>query len=296
MKFRMVEELSIEQQDVSLCCRTLAVSRSGYYSWLERPLSVRKTENERIWQKIKKIWQESRETYGLPRIMDKLKKDGEVCGKNRVQKIMKKNKIQGVGKKKFKVVTTDSNHDLPIADRVFKTEEASKQVTSVNQYWGGDITYIATDEGWLFLAIFLDLLTRKIVGHSMRESMHTELVLDALDMGLKRQGISSNDELVSHSDRGSQYAAEKYRDKLASHNIKASMSRRGNCYDNAFVESFFRTLKVELIYRQKFKTKEEAKTAIFEFIEVWYNRQRTHSSLGYMTPIQYEAMQLNKSA
>ncbi len=296
MKFGMVEELACEQQDVGVCCKTLMVSRSGYYTWLKRPLSVRKTENERLWPKIKKIWAESRETYGLPRIMDKLKKAGETCGKNRVQKIMKTNKIQGVGKKKFKVLTTDSNHSLPIADRVFKTEIAPEQVTAVNQYWGGDITYIATNEGWLYLAIFLDLLTRKIVGHSMRDSMHTELVLDALDMGLKRQDIDCGDTLVAHSDRGSQYAAEAYRDVLASKNITASMSRRGNCYDNAFVESFFRTLKVELVYRRKFETREEAKSAIFEFIEVWYNRQRTHSSLGYMTPVEYEAMKLNKSA
>jgi transposase InsO family protein len=292
----MVEELSCEQQDVSVCCQTLSVSRSGFYSWLKRPLSVRKTENERIWQKIKKIWQTSRETYGLPRIMDQLKKDGEKCSKNRVSKIMKKNNIQGVGKKKFKVLTTDSNHTLPIAERIFKTEMASEQVTAVNQYWGGDITYIATEEGWLYLAIFLDLLTRKIVGHSMQDSMHTGLVLDALDMGLMRQGLADGNALVAHSDRGSQYAAEQYRDVLAAKNITASMSRKGNCYDNAFVESFFRTLKVELVYRKKFKTKQEAKDAIFEFIEVWYNRQRTHSSLGYMTPVEYEAMKLNKSA
>ncbi len=290
MKFKMVEGLALEQQDVAHCCRVLGVSRSGFYEWLKRPLSVRKTENQKLWEKIKKIWEESRGIYGLPRIMDQLKKSDTNCGKNRVARIMKENKIQGVGKKKFKVTTTDSNHDLPIADRVFKTEAAATQVTEPNQYWGGDITYIATDEGWLFLAIFLDLFTRKVVGHSMRENMQTELVLSALDMGLKRQGMTKNDGLVAHSDRGSQYAAGDFRDRLDAFGITASMSRKGNCYDNAFVESFFRTLKVELIYRRKFKTREEAKAAIFEFIEVWYNRQRTHSSLDYRTPVEYEAL------
>lgn len=289
MKFRMVEELALEQQDVGQCCRVLKVSRSGYYEWLKRPQSVRKTENELLWQKIKKIWEDSRGTYGLPRIMDQLKKSDTKCGKNRVAKIMKDNKIQGVGKKKFKVVTTDSNHDLPIAARVFKTELAAKQVTEMNQFWGGDITYIATGEGWLYLAIFLDLFTRKVVGFATSESMETELVLNALDMGLRRQGVNVDDALTVHSDRGSQYAAEKYRDRLDARNITASMSRKGNCYDNAFVESFFRTLKVELVYRTKFKTREEARKAIFEFIEVWYNRQRTHSSLDYMTPVEYES-------
>ena len=289
MKFRMVEELALEQRDVGQCCRVLEVSRSGYYDWLRRPQSVRKTENELLWQKIKEIWEGSRGIYGLPRIMDQLKKSGAKCGKNRVAKIMKDNKIQGVGKKKFKVVTTDSSHDLPIAERVFKTEAAAEQVTEMNQFWGGDITYIATGEGWLYLAIFLDLFTRKVVGFAMSESMETELVLNALEMGLRRQGVTGNDELTAHTDRGSQYAAEKYRDRLNARNITASMSRKGNCYDNAFVESFFKTLKVELVYRTKFKTREEARTAIFEFIEVWYNRQRTHSSLDYMSPVEYES-------
>lgn len=156
MKFRMVEELACEQQDVTQCCRVLQVSRSGYYVWLTRPLSVRRNEDLRLAEKIKKIWEESRQTYGLPRILNILKSDGEKCGRKRVKKIMKANGIEGVGKKKFKVMTTDSKHDLPIADRIFKTEIAPSQVTEVNQYWGGDITYIATEEGWLYLSIFLD--------------------------------------------------------------------------------------------------------------------------------------------
>ena len=286
----------IEQQDAGRSCDILKVSRSGYYEWLKRPPSVRKTENERIWQKIKKLWKDSRETYGVPRITDRLREDGETCGKNRVARIMKEKGIQGAGKKRFKVVTTDSNHDLPIADRIFKTEEASEQVVRPNQYWGGDITYIPTGEGWLFLAVYLDLFTRKVVGHSMQSTMHTKLVLDALDMGLNRQCVGLASGLVAHTDRGSQYAAEEYRNRLAAFDIVASMSRKGNCYDNAFVESFFHTLKVELVYQRKFATREEARKAIFEFIEVWYNRQRIHSSLDYKTPVEYESQSINKAA
>ena len=275
------------------CARVLKVSRSGYYAWLKRPVSDRRRNNEILFLKIKKIWDDSRQTYGLPRILDQLGKQDIFVGKSRVEKIMKQNKIEGVGKKKFKVMTTDSNHDLPIAARFFKTENHELQVTKVNQYWGGDITYIPTEEGWLYLSVFLDLFSRKAVGHSMSESMTSELVIDALDMALKHQGITQSEELITHTDRGSQYAAEDYRAKLKGHNITASMSRKGNCYDNAFVESFFRTLKVELVYRRKFKTRNEARAAIFEFIEVWYNRNRTHSSIGYLTPIEFESKQLN---
>jgi transposase InsO family protein len=288
----MVAELAFEQQDASLCCRTLEISSSGYYTWLKRPLSERKTEDERIWQKIKQLWEGSRKTYGRLRLTKKLEQDGEVIGKNRVEKIMKKNNIQGIGKKKFKPMTTTSNHELPVAERIFKTEIADEQVTKPNQFWGGDITYVATDEGWLYLAIVIDLFTRKAVGYSMRESMPSELVIDALDMGLKRQGITTINNLTTHTDRGSQYASKDYRDKIADYEIVQSMSRKGNCYDNAYIESFFRTLKVELIYNRKFKTREEARKAIFEFIEVWYNRQRLHSSLDYMTPEAYELKQL----
>ena len=288
----MVEELAFELFDVRHLCKVLKVSTSGFYAWLKRPLSKRKTEDERLWQKVKNHWEMSRKTYGRRRIVKSLNNEGEVIGKNRVARIMKEKNIQGVGKKKFKPQTTTSNHELPVAERVFKAEVASDQVTKVNQYWGGDITYVATEEGWLYLAIVIDLFTRKVVGHSMSESMPCELVINALDMGLKRQGLATAEDLVTHTDRGSQYAAEDYLDKLNKYKITPSMSRKGNCYDNAFVESFFRTLKVELVNREKFKTRQEAKQKIFEFIEVWYNRQRLHSSLDYMTPEQYESKQI----
>lgn len=292
MRFKMVEGLATEQQDVVLSCRILLVSAGGYYKWRKRPLSVRKTQDERIWQKIRKHWQDSRQTYGRPRLTEALRNEGEKIGKNRVHKIMKNQGIQGVGKKKFKPATTDSNHKLPIAERIFKTEDAGTQLKAPNEIWGGDITYVPTDEGWLYLSVMLDLCTRKAVGHAMRETLHAELVTSALEMALKRQGITNGSGLVAHSDRGSQYASDVYTKKLKAYKITQSMSRKGNCYDNAMVETFFRTLKVELVYRQKFKTREEAKAAIFEFIEVWYNRRRLHSSLDYITPEQYEAKQL----
>lgn len=290
----MVEELAFEQQDVGRSCDVLEVSRSGYYEWLKRPLSMRKTEDERIWQKIKIHWEKSRKIYGSPRILEKLKSDGETIGKNRVARLMKENGIQGAGKKKFKPVTTDSNHELPVAERIFETESHTETVKKPNQYWGGDITYIPTEEGWLYLAIVLDLFTRKVVGHAMRSTLHTEIIIEALKMGIRRQLPETG--LIAHSDRGSQYAAADYRNLLERNQITASMSRKGNCYDNAFVESFFHTLKVELIHREKFKTREEARRAIFEFIEVWYNRERIHSSIDYQTPVEYESKLINQAA
>lgn len=273
---------------MATCCETLGVSRSGYYMWLKRSPSQRKLDNERLLRQIAKIHRESRETYGAPRIFEKLKSEGENCGKKKVARLMKKQGLRGVAAKKYKVKTTDSDHDLPIAERIFKTENSSEQVTKPNQFWASDITYIHTEEGWVFLAIFLDLFTRKVVGFSMEDHMRTELILNALEMALGRQKMIPGNELVGHSDRGCQYAAEAYRQCLEMNGIKASMSRRANCYDNAFAESFFHTLKVELVNRRNFKTRQEAMNAIFEYIEVWYNRQRIHSSLGYKTPVEYE--------
>ncbi len=287
----MVEELKSELQDVKHSCLTLEVSTSGFYAWMNRPLSQRQGENERIWQKIKQHWEDSRGTYGRARLTKCLKDEGEVIGKNRVECIMKRNGIQGKGKKKFKPQTTTSNHDLPVAERLFKSELAEEQVTRPNQYWGGDITYVPTGEGWLYLAIYLDLFTRKIVGYAMQETLHATIVTDALVAALGNQG--SPEGLVTHTDRGSQYASDDYIRLLSENEITPSMSRKGNCYDNAMVESFFRTLKVELIYGRKFATRAEARSAIFEYIEVWYNRRRMHSSLDYQTPTEYELKHLN---
>lgn len=282
----MVREMSLKEFDVKLLCRVLGVSRSGYYAWLSRPVSERQKENQELTAKVIEIHKNSRETYGVPRITRKLREVGFNCGKNRVANVMRKAGVVGIARKRFKIRTTDSQHCYPIAKRLVQTENPETLPTKPNQCWASDITYIATDEGWIYLAVFLDLFTRKIVGFSAKDTLRAELVLDALKMALGRQQV--NHQLVSHSDRGVQYACDEYRRELSERGITISHSRKGNCYDNAFAESFFHTLKVELIHRVRFKTKKEAASAIFEFIEVWYNRQRLHSSLDYKTPVEYE--------
>lgn len=284
----MVRKIVDKNLDVAVTCKTLKISRSGYYRWKKSPPSARVLENKRLSEQIIKLHKASRGTYGVPRMYRQLRIDGETCSKQRVERLMKRLGLVGIARKKFRVKTTDSNHDLPIAERIFKIEEARKQVTRPHQVWVSDITYVETGEGWVYLAIFLDLFTRKVVGFSMADHMRVSLILNALEMALGRTQRLEGEELIGHSDRGSQYAAEDYRRRLTALSITASMSRRANCYDNAFAESFFHTLKVELIYRTKFKTRNEAMKIIFEYIEVWYNRQRLHSSLGYKTPVEYE--------
>lgn len=284
----MVHEIADMNCSVNLVCQILKISRSRYYEWRKNPCSKRKQEDKQLLRKIAKIHGESRETYGSIRIQKELSKDGEKCGRNRVARIMREEGLSGTAKQRFRVMTTDSKHDHPIADRVFKMEEVKQQVTGPGQVWASDITYIATDEGWLYLAVFLDLYTRKVIGHSMASHMQTSLIMNALNMALGTQERQKDTSLVGHSDRGSQYASSDYRKRLESLSITASMSRKGNCYDNACVESFFHTLKVEHVYRRKFKTRAEAMKSIFEYIEVWYNRKRLHSSLGYQSPVEYE--------
>lgn len=273
--------------EVQLACRTLGVSRGGYYAWKKRPESERALQNESLVAEIRSVHEASRGTYGSPRVTEALKDQGLKCSENRVARLMQENAVRSIVARKFKVQTTDSNHDLPIAPRIFEAEHATPVLTAPNQVWCGDITYVATKQGWLYLAIFLDVFTRKVVGHAADENMRVELVLEALEMALGRQTVKEG-ELIAHSDRGSQYAAEKFRKQLDANGIVASMSRRGNCYDNAFAESFFASLKMELIYQREFETREEAKAAIFEWIEAFYNRQRMHSSIGYMTPEEFE--------
>lgn len=272
---------------VRVSCLALEVSRSGFYSWYNRPESERQRENKALLVGIRRIHKESRGTYGLPRIHEKLKEVGQKVGKNRVSRLMKKTGISGLICKRFKVKTTDSNHDLPIAPRIFQTEEPVTHPVKANEAWAGDISYISTDEGFLYLATYVDLFTRKVVGFAMADHMKMDLITEALEMALRRQPWTPG-ALLTHSDRGSQYASEGYRESLKTRKITVSMSRRGNCYDNAFAESFFATLKKELIYRKNFKNREEAKKSIFEYIEVWYNRRRLHSSIGYQTPVQFE--------
>jgi putative transposase len=289
----MVEQMVGERIEVKLTCLVLEISRSGYYAWMTKPAGIREIENAKLVVEIKRIHTESRGTYGLPRIHQALLQDGKEHGKARVHRLMKRLGVSGVFKSVFRIKTTDSKHDLPIAKRLLKTEDETTHPTKPNQVWVTDITYIHTDEGFLFLGTYLDLFTRKIVGFSMADHMRTELLLDALFMALGRQNLSDPSELLSHSDRGTQYASDDYRAKLKELGITVSMSRKGNCYDNAFAETFFGTLKNELVYRTHFKTRQEAMTAIFEYIEVFYNRKRIHSSIGYLTPVAYARFHLS---
>lgn len=286
----MICELNTEEVAVSLACEVLEVSRSGYYEWIDRPISNRVKENQELIERIRSIYDESDGTYGSPRITAELRNEGKMVSENRVARLMKKEGIASDAIKKFKIQTTDSNHNLPRVERLFETENADS-IMAPNQVWTGDITYIETEEGWLFLAVFLDIFTRKIVGFSCDDNMKVELILNALQMALDQKNTDCAN-LIAHSDQGSQYASDDYTKKLKLAGVIASMSRKGNCYDNAHVESFFHSLKVELVYRKTFKTREEAKQAIFRWIETWYNKKRRHSGIDYLTPQEAEDLAL----
>jgi putative transposase len=264
-------------------CQVLEVSRSGYYAWCHRPPSSRRKENEQLSQQIQDIYQASRQTYGSVRIQLALQAKGFQVGRQRVMRLMTQLGIRAQVKRQF-VTTTDSNHDLPIApnllNRQFTTSEPDRA-------WVADISYIPTNEGWLYLAVILDLFSRRVVGWSMADHMRTELVLNALNSALG-QRIPAQTGLVFHSDRGSQYASHDYRAALKTAGITCSMSRRAHCWDNSVAESFFGTLKTELVYRHQFHNHLSARTTIAEWIEVFYNRQRMHSSIGYVSPAQFE--------
>jgi len=271
-----------KRHPIALMCGVLRVSKSGYYAWLVRPESDRSIENRRLLVLIRIAHKKSHKTYGSPRVHQQLVKDGERCSEVRVAKLMAANGIRGEQKHKF-TATTDSKHDRPVAENVL---DRQFEVNEPNKVWGSDITYVPTGEGWLYLSGVLDLGMKGIVGWSMADSLETPLVKDALTMAYRRKLPGPG--LIHHSDRGSQYASAEYQRLLARYGMIPSMSRKGDCWDNAPVESFFATLKRELIHRRKYRTREEARRDIFEYIEVFYNRQRLHSSLGYMSPEEYE--------
>jgi len=263
-------------------CRALDVSRSGYYAGKAREPSARERENVVLKEAIKKSHEESRGTYGSPRILDDLRGRGFEVGRRRVARLMAEEGITGIPSKRFKK-TTDSKHDHAIADNILDREFS---VDTPDRVWATDITYVRTWEGWMYLAVVVDLFSRRIVGWSMATHMRTELVLDALKMALGRRTPVPG--MRHHSDRGSQYASHDYRKTLRENNIVCSMSHKGDCWDNAVVESFFATLKKELIYRRPWATVRSAREAIVEYIEVFYNRKRKHSTLGYLSPAVFE--------
>jgi len=269
---------------VQFLCRYFSVSRSYFYKWLKGVETARAKQKKEVCKAIKDFFIRSKKTYGSPRIFDDLTEVGFKVSENTVAKYMKEMGLDARLKKKFRVLTTDSNHKHPIAPRLFETEN-HELPTGPGQVLAGDITYLRLGKSFIYLAVVMDLYNREILGWSMSWSLETKIVLDALDMAMRKVGPDA--EIIFHSDRGSQYASEAYRKMLKNKNIKPSMSRRGNCYDNAYVESWFSSLKKECVYRSQYKSAAELRTLVFEYIETWYNKRRKHSSLGNLSPEMY---------
>lgn len=273
------------QHSILALCDILDVSPSGYYDWRKRLDSPgpRALENQTLVQDIHQIHAQSRQTYGSPRLVGELRKQGRRHGRNRVARLMRQQGLQGRQKRRYRVRTTDSNHNEPIAPNRLADAPIA---TAPNQLWVSDITYIQTHEGWLYLAGILDLYSRKVVGWAMGHSIDSGLVLKALSMALLHRQPAGK--LLCHSDRGVQYASAEYRHALSRAGLVPSMSRKANCYDNAAMESFWSTLKLELVYRRDFVSHAQARTEIFDYIESFYNRQRSHSALNFRSPVDFE--------
>lgn len=274
--------MSTEHSIVTLC-GALQVSRSGYYAWVERRPGSRAQANATLLPLIAQAHQQSRHTYGSPRVTRWLRQRGHTCGRHRIARLMRGAGLRSRPRRRFRICLTDSNHDLPIAaNRLLGRCQPARP----DAVWVADITYVPTAEGWLYVAGVLDRYSRRCVGWAMSDTLATSLPLAALDMALTQRQPPSG--LVHHSDRGRQYASEAYRQRLAAAGVQPSMSRRGNCYDNAVMESFWSSLKRELVHRCEFATRAEAQAAIFDWLEVFYNRERLHSALGYQTPVDFE--------
>ncbi len=271
-----------ERFSVAGMCRALEVSASGYYRWRSQLPSQREKENERLLEKIRVVHQESRMSYGSPKVHRKLRQAGEQVNHKRVERLMREHGIKAKRATKLKRTTT-SRHCLPVAENVLGRRF---KVSMPNEVWVSDITYLRTDEGWLYLAVFLDLYSRLVVGWAVSTELTSGFVEDAFLMGQHRRGQAVSP--LIHSDRGSQYASSSFRGRLAAWDCPQSMSRKGNCWDNAVAESFFSVLKSELVHHERFRTRQEAKDKLFDYIEVFYNRSRIHSATGYHAPAEYE--------
>lgn len=279
----MIERLS-SLIPVHFLCQYFSVSRSHFYKWRKGLQTARTTQKKEICKTIRESFVRSKNTYGSPRVFDDLQELGIKVSENTVAKYMKEMGLDARLKKKFRILTTDSKHSHPIAPRLFETENHPPP-RQPGQVLAGDITYLRVGKGFIYLAVVMDLYNREILGWSMSWSLETKIVLDALDMAMRKVGPDV--EIIFHSDRGSQYASEAYRQMLKNKNVKPSMSRKGNCYDNAYVESWFSSLKKEWIYRGQYKTAHELRTLVFEYIETWYNKKRKHSALGNLSPEMY---------
>lgn len=282
MRYALIDKHR-KEWSLKFACDQLLVSVSGYYRWRKRPGRVGQYWRVGVRRAIHRAYKSSRQTYGSPRIHAAIKAQGVNCCVNTVARIMKEDGLCARRRRRFKA-TTNSSHSLPVAENLLARRF---ERSAPNQAWVSDITYIPTDEGWLYLATTLDLYSRRIVGWSIRERMTSDLVIDALAMGIAQRNPPKG--LMHHSDRGSQYAGGAFQQMLTAHGMVCSMSRRGEVYDNAVMESFYATLKRELVHEARYATRDEARKAIFEWIEVFYNRQRLHSSLDYRSPADYEA-------
>lgn len=292
MRYQFIREHQGQFQ-MTILLRILGVSSSAFYSWQKRPVSQRARQKELLVAQICELFHQSQGRYGSPRIYQDLQALGIRCSQKRVARLLKEQNLVLRKPRKF-VATTDSGHALPVAQNLLNREYQVEAVAGLNRAWAGDITYIPTAQGWLYVAVVLDLKSRKVIGWSMKDSLEQILVQEALEMALgQRLSTAVPDELLFHSDRGSQYAAHGYQECLQKQGIVCSMSRRGNCWDNAVVESFFATLKKEEVHREYYLTREQAKASLFYYIEVFYNRKRRHSTLGYLSPHDYEQSLLN---
>lgn len=283
MRYRFIEEQRADYP-VTLLCRVMQVARSGYYAWRNQPLRARKVADMVLLGHMRDIFEESRETYGQQRLQQVLRQQGLRCSRKRVARLMREAGLVSKTQRRFRPTLTDSNHHQPVApNRLNRQFNAD----GPNQKWVADISYVPTAAGWLYLAIVLDLYSRRIVGWAMSDSLHRQIAIDALQMAIATRRPEPG--LLHHSDRGCQYASEEYQALLDEAQIVGSMSRKGNCYDNAPAESFLGTFKTELVFHREYATRDQARLDIFEYIEVFYNRSRHHSALDYQTPVNFEA-------
>lgn len=289
MSYQIIE-IHREIGSVEVLCSTLGVSVSGYYAWRSRPASQHQQTDAVLLEAMQSVYQASRGLYGSPRIHAALRQQGVCCSRKRVARLMRQHGIHSRRRPKRRMRTTDSRHNRPVAPNLLQRNFSAD---TLNQKWVGDIVGIWTDEGWLYLAALLDTCSRFIVGWAMSVYRDEALVTDALQMALARRDLPETAALIQHTDRGSQYTAEDYLALLKERGIQVSMSNKGDPYDNAMMESFFSTLRAELTDLERFATRQAARTAVFEFIEVFYHRQRLHSSLGYRSPLAFESAHLS---
>ena len=281
MKYACIERRR-DRYPIQLMCRLLSVSRSGFYASKTRPESARSKQDRKLVQEIKRVHSQSKGVYGSPKIRAELVDEGFSVGRHKVARLMRLERLRGCPKRRYRITTQQDPRHTPAKNLLEQNFSTNKP----DQTWVADITYVSTKQGWLYLAVVIDLYSRRVVGWSMSQWMHRRLVVDAL-----RSAIDAREpkgDLIHHSDRGGQYTSDDFRDELAKHNIECSMSSTGNCYDNAVAESFFGLLKRERVNRSRYRTREEARADIFDYIEVFYNRKRRHGYLGNISPVDFE--------